>query len=78
MKPGSTVAWLSARQAAVHLGFVKPDGTLQMKAFYFWLETAKPRRHWLGGRLRFRVADLDACVEAEASSPAIRLVEGAR
>lgn len=65
MKPGQTVAWLSAEQAAVHLGYVHADGTPNLPAFYQWKHREKPRAFRLRGRLRFRQADLDRCLEPE-------------
>lgn len=58
---GRTVPWLNTERAAEHLGF--PN----VRAFRKWLErqpTDRPRRHYIGRRLRFREVDLDACVES--------------
>lgn len=80
MKPH--VAWLSARQAAIHLGFVDDRGEPQMNRFYVWRCRHQPRTHRLGSSLRFRAVDLDACVEAEPEAlPAgkgLRVVGGRR
>lgn len=59
------VEWLSARQAATHLGFVDDAGEPQMNRFYVWKHRHRPKTHRLGGSLRFRVVDLDRCIEAE-------------
>lgn len=73
------VAWLSAEQAAVHLGFVDPlTGHPQMRAFYAWKAGAKPRQHRIGKRLRFRQVDLDRFVEpeSEVETAPLKLVGG--
>jgi hypothetical protein len=83
VKPGGNVAWLSAAAAAIHLGYVferdvvkngvveHKAGDPNLNAFYVWKHRAQPKTHWLRGRMRFRVVDLDACVEAEPA-PAAR------
>jgi len=77
----TSVAWLTTAQAAAHLGFVKSDGSPNVGAFKAWKcrTKQKPRQYWLGGRLRFRVVDLDRCVEAEPEQgSALHLVGAAR
>jgi len=65
------VPWLSSEQAAIHIGYVKPDGTANLDAFYMFVsrERRKPktrlRVHWLRGRMRFRQTELDALLEPE-------------
>ena len=63
MKPGDHVEWFSTKRAAAHLD-------LSLKAFYHFLEGQREQKdglrvHWLGGRMRFRRADLDRCVKSE-------------
>jgi hypothetical protein len=66
MKPGATVAWMTAEQAAIYLGYQHPDGTASMNAFYTWKHRARPKAYRLRGRLRFRQADLDRHVIPES------------
>ena len=75
------VEWFSAEQAAAHLGFLHADGTPNARAFRTWLHrqpAERPRRHYLGRKLRFRRVELDACVETTpattVSAPPLRLV----
>lgn len=69
------VQWLTSELAAIHLGFVNPDGTAKTAAFKTWCQRRKPRTYWLDGRKRFRVVDLDRCVEIEPDTP-MRVVRG--
>jgi hypothetical protein len=59
------VAWLTADQAREYLGF----STLQAFHKFVQRERARvPQRlkvSWLAGRMRFRAANLDACIEDE-------------
>lgn len=75
------VPWLNSYDAAKHLGFTEPDGTVNTGAFLKWLARRpkhRPRRHKLGRMLRFRQVDLDACIETlPETTKALRLV-GAR
>lgn len=76
----TSVAWLSAEQAALHLGFVDAAGQPEMRRFYKFLQRHKPKAHRLGRSLRFRQVDLDACVEAEPEKKAgaLTLLAGGR
>lgn len=72
------VAWLRADQAREYLGFAT------MAGFTKWVQRERARRpqrlkvNWLAGRMRFRAANLDACVEEErsAASQPLRMVGG--
>ena len=70
--------WLRAEEAAVHLGYVKADGSPNLPAFDKFVQRQRKagtlRVHWLGGRRRFRVVDLDACVESEPAPAKLRKV----
>jgi len=57
------VKYLSSEDAARHLGFVHADGSPNRKAFKTFVRNQKPKAYRIGRRLRFRVVDLDACVE---------------
>lgn len=72
------VKWMTSAQAAVHLGFVKSDGSPNLNAFLVWKHRAKPRAYRLRGSLRFREVDLDACLEPEDVAAPLRLVGGRR
>lgn len=79
----TSVAWLNSRQAAVHMGFVDDAGNPNMRAFYRWKASVKPRTHKSGGALRFRQVDLDAKVEAlpevmAEDSPLVLIAGGKR
>jgi hypothetical protein len=67
MKP---VAYLPTREAAAFLG-------LSLSAFYTMRSRDRRlRAHWLHGRMRFRLVDLEALLEIEPdrARPALRIV----
>ena len=83
MKPGETVKWLNAEAAAEYLGI------RTMNAFYVFLHKERSRKnglriHRLHGRLRFRIADLERCIEQEpdvaaiTEAPLLRGIAGGR
>ena len=81
----TSVPWLSARAAAVHLGYTDAAGVPQMGAFYTFLcrrrKDGRPvKASRLGGLLRFRQVDLDAAVEPEPvlvePTQLLRMVQG--
>jgi hypothetical protein len=55
--------YMRSEEAAVYLGFTKPDGTPNLSAFARWAQRAKVKTYRLGSRLRFRRVDLDRCLE---------------
>ena len=72
MKP---VEYMRSEDAALHLGFTKPDGSPDLRKFMRWTVEARKKsdknphplkvyRLATGRRLRFRRVDLERCVEA--------------
>lgn len=57
------VGYLTTHQAAEYLGYVKPDGTVRVSAFYVFIHRHKVKRYKLGRCLRFRRVDLDRAVQ---------------
>lgn len=62
------VAWLDTRSAAAHMGF------RTVSAFHKWLQgerksgRTRVKVYWLGNKMRFREANLDACMEPEPAA----------
>ena len=59
----NAVVYMRSEEAALYLGFTKPDGTPNLPAFTRWAQRAKVKTYRLGSRLRFRRVDLDRCLE---------------
>lgn len=74
--------YLTAEEAARYLRYDRPDGTVNMNAFYVLRcrlkKAGRPlRAHRLGGRMHFKQVDLDAAYERErGGTSTLRQVAG--